>query len=89
MIPRSGAAVSCRHVAGTRDTFRRLLARAGDAVAAEGGASKPHSNQIVMIVDDAPLLVELTQEMIVELGYATLTFDSGGHARARPSTTPA
>jgi CheY-like chemotaxis protein len=82
LFRRRGARVGYRFGAGTSDPLRRLLARAGDAVAEEGGASNRRSDRIVMIVDDEPLLIELAEEMIIGLGYSALTFDSGDQARA-------
>ncbi len=55
---------------------------AGDVDPVEGPGPDRGSGQVVMIVDDEPLLVELTEEVVVELGYVALTFGSGERACA-------
>jgi CheY-like chemotaxis protein len=52
------------------------------AAAAEGREPDRGSGQVVVIVDDEPLLAELTEAMVVALGYVALTFGSGERACA-------
>jgi PAS domain S-box-containing protein len=58
------------------------VAPTSDAAAAEGPVPDRGGGQVVMIVDDEPLLVELAAEMIIELGYVPLAFESGERACA-------
>ena len=58
------------------------VASTDDAIAEEGLELDRDSAEVVMIVDDEPLLVELTAEMIIELGCVPLTFGSSEHACA-------
>ncbi len=52
------------------------------AAAAEGPEPDRGGGQVVMIVDDEPLLVELAVELLCHLGYVPLAFGSGERARA-------
>ncbi len=58
------------------------IAAASDPAPMEGPGPDPGSGQVVMIVDDEPLLVELVEEMVVEMGYVALAFGSGERASA-------
>lgn len=60
----------------------RPVASTDDATAEEGLELYRDSAKVVMIVDDEPLLVELTAEMVIELGYVPLTFGSSERACA-------
>jgi CheY-like chemotaxis protein len=51
-----------------------------DAGAAGGLELHRGDGQVVMIVDDEPLLIELAEGMIIGLGYASLAFSSSARA---------
>jgi len=64
-------------------TFTIWLPVAGSAPApkAEAPSEPPHGNgEVVMVVDDEPSLVELAEEMLAELGYEPVGFQSSTKA---------
>jgi FixJ family two-component response regulator len=74
-----GGAIDVASVPGKGTTFRIWLPRTAATAApvAPGAAGLPRGNgETVMIVDDEPALVALTEELLAELGYEPVGFGS-------------
>jgi PAS domain S-box-containing protein len=72
-------------------TFTIWLPVAGSAPPAEAEVANepPHGNgEVIMVVDDEPSLVALTEEMLAELGYEPVGFGSGTSALAAFAEAP-
>jgi CheY-like chemotaxis protein len=62
---------------GTTFTIWMPVAGAAPAPNAEVASELPHGNgEVIMVVDDEPSLVALTEEMLAELGYEPIGFES-------------
>jgi PAS domain S-box-containing protein len=62
---------------GTTFTIWMPVAGAAPAPKAEVASELPHGNgEVIMVVDDEPSLVALTEEMLAELGYEPIGFGS-------------
>ena len=88
-----GGAIDVTSKAGEGTSFEIWLPVAGETAmpAAEADRTLPHGNgETVMIVDDERPLVALAEEIIAQLGYEPVGFDSSGAAlkafRANTST---
>jgi CheY-like chemotaxis protein/two-component sensor histidine kinase len=72
-------------------TFTIWLPVAGSAPPAEAEVANepPHGKgEVIMVVDDEPSLVALTEEMLAELGYEPVGFGSGTSALAAFAEAP-
>jgi len=86
-----GGAIDVRTRAGEGTSFEIWLPTAGEACkpAAEAVQELPRGNgETVMIVDDEQALVALVEEMLAELGYEPVGFDSSTAALAAFRATP-
>ncbi|MDB5856546.1 MAG: sensor hybrid histidine kinase [Ramlibacter sp.] len=66
--------------AGTRISVWLPVAAPGDPARTEPPATHRGQGELILVVDDEPLLVELAVEQLTELGYAALAYTSSREA---------